>query len=394
MLNGAEILERWNKLDELDLWLKKAVLNLEEIPSEIFFYKVKLLWRRQNFEGACKLIKTIETDNISEKRKANFLNLKAKCFEYRKDFDGAYRCYEEMNLNAQNSAEYLKHDPEKYFLKLNSKLEKLKSGRLPKISSSPVKENNIYPVFLVGFPRSGTTLLDTILRSHSEIVVVEEIPALESAQSCLVQNGYFDIIDKTPSFELINEARKAYEIEFYKHIKSANPGNVFVDKLPLNLLDAYLIESIYPKAKFILALRHPMDTILSCWMQNFKINSAMANMVNLDRIVQFYCVAMETFNICRIKCNLKVHQFKYENLLKDFKGETCDLLKFLDLEWEPEMENYQETALNRGRINTPSYSQVVQPIYTDAQYRWLNYRKYLDQYLDQVKPWISEFGYS
>ena len=58
------------------------------------------------------------------------------------------------------------------------------------------------------------------------------------------------------------------------------------------------------------------------------------------------------------------------------------------------MENYQETALKRGRINTPSYSQVVQPIYKDAKYRWVNYRKYLDQHLEKVAPWINEFDYS
>ena len=110
---------------------------------------------------------------------------------------------------------------------------------------------------------------------------------------------------------MINEAQKAYEVEFYKHINSANPGNVFVDKLPLNLLDAYLIDKIYPKARFILALRHPMDTILSCWMQNFKINNAMANMVDLDRIVQFYWLRWK-HSIFVGQGNLKVHQFKYE----------------------------------------------------------------------------------
>jgi hypothetical protein len=88
-----------------------------------------------------------------------------------------------------------------------------------------------------------------------------------------------------------------------------------IDKLPLNLLQIPLIQQLYPRAKFILALRHPLDTILSCWMQNFKLNSAMANMVELDRIVEFYCVAMETFKICRAKYNLNVHQIKYEDLL-------------------------------------------------------------------------------
>jgi hypothetical protein len=167
-----------------------------------------------------------------------------------------------------------------------------------------------------------------------------------------------------------------------------------IDKLPLNLVQIPFIQQLYPQAKFILALRHPLDTILSCWMQNFKLNPAMANMVELDRIVEFYCVAMETFKICRAKYNLNVHQIKYEDLVESVSGETSTLLKFLDLNWEDQMENYQTTALKRGRIKTPSYSQVVQPIYKDAKYRWLNYEKHLKQYIEQVEPWIDEFGYS
>ena len=137
-----------------------------------------------------------------------------------------------------------------------------------------------------------------------------------------------------------------------------------------------------------------MDAILSCWMQNFKLNPAMANMVDLDRIVDFYCIAMEIFKSCRIKYSLNVHEIRYEDLINNFRNEAESVVQFLNLKWEPEMENYRDTAIKRGRINTPSYSQVVQPIYKDAQYRWLNYRKYLEQYLGQVKPWISEFGYS
>ena len=155
-----------------------------------------------------------------------------------------------------------------------------------------------------------------------------------------------------------------------------------------------MINALYPNAKFILALRHPFDTILSCWMQNFKLNDAMANMVDLERIVDFYSVAMETFKICRAKYNLNVHEIRYEDLIEDLNGETSALLKFLDLGWEAQMENYQETARQRRRINTPSYSQVVQPIYKDAKYRWLNYEKHLRQYITQVEPWINEFGYS
>ena len=91
---------------------------------------------------------------------------------------------------------------------------------------------------------------------------------------------------------------------------------------------------------------------------------------------------METFKICRTHYNLDVHEIRYEDLINNFQKESEAVVQFLNLNWEPEMENYQDTAKKRGRIKTPSYSQVVQPIYKDAQYRWLNYQEYLELYLN------------
>ena len=123
------------------------------------------------------------------------------------------------------------------------------------------------------------------------------------------------------------------------------------------------------------------------------MNDAMANLVDLGRIVRMYCVAMETFKICRTVYDLNVHAIRYESLLEDLQGETTAILAFLGVDWEPQMENYTETALKRGRINTPSYSQVVRPIYQDAKYRWLNYEDKLSAHLDMMGPWIEEFEY-
>ena len=164
--------------------------------------------------------------------------------------------------------------------------------------------------------------------------------------------------------------------------------------MPLNLVKVPLIHQLYPQAKIILALRHPMDSILSCWMQYFRLNSAMANMVDLERIVDFYCVAMDIFKLCRAKYSLSIYEIRYEDFLEDLKGELSELLKFLDVDWEAEMENYQETALKRENVNTASYSQVVQPIYKSSKYKWLNYEKQLSQFVAQVEPWRREFRYS
>jgi hypothetical protein len=298
-----------------------------------------------------------------------------------------------MNSFAIKSNDYLRLDPERYFQNIKEQLASLKSNSLENPVNNITEQPDLVPVFLVGFPRSGTTLLDTILRSHSSIDVVEEQPAVNLANAFVKKSGYSGLQQTLPH-EVLVGARKAYINELDKHREPADNKSILIDKLPLNLVRIPFIQKLYPQAKFILALRHPLDTILSCWMQNFKLNSAMANMVELDRIVEFYCVAMETFKICKAKYNLNVHQIKYEDLVESVSGETSALLKFLDLDWEAQMENYQDTALKRGRINTPSYSQVIQPIYKDAKYRWLNYEKHLRQYITQVEPWINEFGYS
>ena len=391
--NGAEALEKWNKLKELGLWLERACQILEPIPSDISFMKSKLLWRNKDTQEAIKLILNIDVTNITPIRKQDYLNLKAKCCEASKDYGLAYDCFENMNSLATKSNDYLELNPEGYFQNIKETLASLKSNSLENPSNNVTEQPDLVPVFLVGFPRSGTTLLDTILRSHSSIDVVEEKPLVSSAKAFIEKSGYSEIAQVLPK-DVISGARKAYITELDKHRESIDNKSILIDKLPLNLLQIPLIQQLYPRAKFILALRHPLDTILSCWMQNFKLNDAMANMVDLGRIVDFYCVAMDTFKICRAKYNLNVHEIRYEDLIEDLNGETSALLKFLDLDWEAQMENYQDTALKRGRINTPSYSQVVQPIYKDAKYRWLNYEKHLRQYITQVEPWIDEFCYS
>ena len=391
--NGADALEKWNKIDQLELWLNKAFNSFEIVPADLRFMKSKLLWRSKNFSETSKLLSDIKLETISEIRRQDYLNLKAKCFEKSNNFQEAYQCFAKSNSLAKKSNEYLSFDPNDYFKKMQDRLAKLKSNLHKPSKANITKNADFEMIFLVGFPRSGTTLLDTILRSHSKIKIVEEKGMLLAAERNLNKNGHYDSAEKIVSKNICKEAKQIYLNEFSKHIKTNLNDFVCIDKLPLNLLEAPLIHQLFPNAKFILALRHPMDTILSCWMQNFKFNSAMVNMVDLDRIVDFYCIAMEIFRTCRANYSLNVHEIRYEDLTNNFQKESEAVVQFLNLEWEPEMEDYQASALKRGRVNTPSYSQVVQPIYKDAQYRWLNYRKYLEQYLPEIRPWILEFGY-
>ena len=128
-------------------------------------------------------------------------------------------------------------------------------------------------------------------------------------------------------------------------------------------------------------------------MQIFGSNSAMATLVNLDHIVDYYCTSMEFFTLSKNRYHLDVHNVRYEDLVKNFKGEVSGIIKFLNLDWEEALLEYQSTALSQEKISTPSYSQVIKPIYKTASYRWRNYRKHLLGFEKRLSPWINEYGY-
>lgn len=251
------------------------------------------------------------------------------------------------------------------------------------ISSRPA------PVFLVGFPRSGTTLLDTILMSHPQIEVLEEEPALRDAHELLP-----DLEDlPTATDEQIRAARDVY-FETAASLTPLAPGSVLVDKNPLTMNLLPLVRRLFPEAKIILALRHPCDVVLSCFMANFKLNDGMANFLRLETTAELYDLSFGYYERVQAAAPLPTHKVVYENVVADRETELRALFGFLGLDWHEAVMEHEKTAQKRGRIKTASYSQVVEPIYTRASGRWQNYRKHLEPVMPVLEPWIRKLGYS
>lgn len=249
------------------------------------------------------------------------------------------------------------------------------------------------PVFLIGFPRSGTTLMEQILDSHPGIQAMEEKPAV----SCMV-NRALEMLDQ-PACALTDlredqlmELRQLYFAEAAKHV-TLQPGNLLVDKMPLNTVLVPIIARVFPTAKFILALRHPGDVVLSCFMQNFAANASMANFFTLQGAVQFYAQVMGAWQHYAQQLPLQFHTIRYEDLIEDVPTQSRALLEFLGLPWDDAVLQHTEHARQRGAINTPSYHQVVQPIYQRSKYRWKRYEQQLSDVLPVLQPFVAQFGY-
>lgn len=244
------------------------------------------------------------------------------------------------------------------------------------------------PAFLVGFPRSGTTLLDTFLMGHRDTAVLEEVHLLGAAER---QIGRVADLPNA-SRAALERARKAYFEELDMHVGSGFSGLV-VDKLPLNLLGGPFIQSLFPGAPIVFAQRHPCDAVLSGFMQSFVMNDAMASFLTIEDSADLYDAVMSGWQMLRESFPLNVHTVRYEQLVEDPESELRPLTDFLGLPWDERMLAHTETAKERGAIITPSYDQVTEPLSSRSVGRWRRYERQLGPVLPVLLPWAERLGY-
>lgn len=244
------------------------------------------------------------------------------------------------------------------------------------------------PVFLVGFPRSGTTLLDTMLMAEKNVLVLEEEPFIGEFESEI--GG----IEALPSLDdaAIRQARESY---FAKVAASGalDRDTVVVDKHPMHLNQVPAIHRLFPHARFVLILRHPCDVLLSCFITNFRTNAAMANFLDLDDAASLYDMTLTYWEKARALFDLPVHTVIYERLVADQHRELASLFAWLGFPSLDAGFDHRDAARSRGTVRTASYSQITEPVYTRAAGRWRRYRDFLEPAIPVLAPWIDRFGY-
>jgi tetratricopeptide (TPR) repeat protein len=257
----------------------------------------------------------------------------------------------------------------------------------------PGREGNDL-LFVVGFPRSGTTLLDQMLDAHPEIQVIEERPLVAAMIADLAAAGRAYPADLPRlDAELLYRLRRNYQDRMARHLTSA-ARTYTVDKMPLNLVHVALIRQVFPAARFILALRHPCDVVLSCFMQSFALNDWMAALTSLDRAADLYSAAFGAWESYVASVPTPAITVRYEDVVDDLEREARRITEFLEIPFDLAMLAFHQHARTRGVLSTPSAAQVTQPIYRTALARWRRYDAAMRPIAERLAPEIARYGYA
>ena len=315
---------------------------------------------------------------LSVQSEVNFLFALGKAYEDRSDYERAWAYYQEGNAKQRAEVAY---DPVQTEA-ANDRLIATFSGDFL-ASRAGVGLPDPAPIFIIGLPRSGSTLLEQILASHSQVEGTGELPYVPRVANSLNSNradgiNYPEAVRELglANFRSLGEDYLAYARQ---HRRSDTPR--FIDKMPNNFPQVGFISLILPTARIIDARRHPLDACLGCYRQLFAKGQNFT--YDLTEIGEYYLQYQRMMDHWAAVLPGRVLTVQYEEVVADFENQVRRLLEFCGLPWEDACLRFYE---NERPIRTPSAEQVRQPIYDRSVGYWRNYAQYLDELITAIEP--------
>jgi tetratricopeptide (TPR) repeat protein len=391
--NYGDMLQRQNRLPEARDLLERAFAHCDPEDPGLLDLRAHVASHEKDFETEARCLEqALEHDAPDDQKRLQISRL-GKARDRLGDYEGAFCCFADANRYSAKLAKRRGVDAKRYADYVDALIAQSERS-LPIVPDDGDDDGGgaDAPVFLVGFPRSGTTLLDTILGSHPDVSVLEEEPFIYE-----IRKSAGLIVPSSFGRRVSVPERKKLQSAYFRKVEGLlgnRDTKVLIDKSPLNTVEAGFIRSVFPDAKFIFMLRHPKDCVLSCCMQSFHLNDARANFLDIADAARLYDRSMTLWETYRDRLGIPCHTIRYEDVIADLRGTVQPLLEFLDLGWHENVEKHHLAALERGRISTPSYNQVSQPLYDHAKDRWRRYEGQLKAVDGVLNPWVEKWGYS
>ena len=271
------------------------------------------------------------------------------------------------------------------------------SDRVRLLRAAPKEAGRAQPIFILGFPRSGTTLVEQALSSHPNISAGDELPFINEFSDRIPRLLGSPLSYPEALSELwMGDNRRGLELLRDAYLQKVEMRGVvapdsawFTDKMPLNEMHLGLISLIFPRSPLIHILRHPLDVVLSAYSHHLTHGYFCA--FALETIAQHYVLVMDLVHHYRAQMALRYLPIRYEDMVEDMSGSVRRMLDFVGESFDQRCVNFQD---NQRVPHTPSYAQVKQNLYDRSRFRYRHYRRHLEPVIPILKPVMDRLGYS
>ena len=358
------------KISEGKYYFEKIIeINKNHIPSYRNYISVTKI---EKTDEIFKQLEILNEEDFSDDDKVLFYDALSKGYFDQDNDQLAFKYLEKSNsLKKKNS----KFSFEKTEIQFNNIKTFFKNIDNININFKDTLKSK--PIFIIGMPRSGTTLIEQIISSHSQVYGAGELDFLPK------------IIDKIGIKKPQNLESFFTQIRnlYYDQIMKISNNHYIIDKLPVNYRWVGFIINALPEAKIIHIERNPMAV---CW-SNYKtsfVDSGMDFNLSQQDIAKYYSLYLNLMNFWKSKYTSNILNINYENFVNDFVSNSKEILKFLDLKWEDKIKNYNK---NTRPVTTASFQQVREDIKKNTSIAWKKYSNYLNPMQDTLKNMKIKF---
>lgn len=346
-------------------------------PTVSGMFRAALAGERGVPEEGLKLLDRLNAKTMPRGVEMDVCRIRAGLLDRCGRFEAANRYYEKQNILYRTET----FDRDLFIKRAEGKA----ALAVPEL---PPDEHDRYFIML-GFPRSGTTLLENVLASHPAIETFEEIPGWTSLQQLTRQ--FWEQRLPLP-YDAAIKARERYYREIDRR-RNKDTAAIYVDKLPILSADAVLLDKMLPRKRYVFSIRHPYDVVLSCFRQVFGNNAAMDNFTTMEDTCRAYDFTMGQWFKTHSLDSERVCYVRYDRLVEDLQQEITRTLQFLGAEWDPSILQFAKRADER-KNKTPSYQKVRKGVSIGVQSSWRNYEfLFRKPYARKLDHWVEFFGY-
>lgn len=323
-------------------------------------------------------------EDFNVQSRVNFQFALAKAWEDRGDFDRAWTYYKDGNQTQRMEENY---DPVRTETLNDEIIRVFDREFLQKHEGAGNASRE--PIFIIGLPRSGSTLLEQILASHSMVEGTAELPYLGMVATSLNHNRADGVLYPRAVHDLEGKqfTRLGQDYLDLAEIHRSEGKPRFIDKMPNNFPSVGLIHLVLPNAKIIDARRYPMDSCLSCYRQLFARGQSFT--YDLTDIGEYFLQYQRMMDHWHELLPGRCLTVQYEDMVSDFDTQVRRLLEYCELPWEENCARFYETD---RPVRTASSEQVRQPVHTRSIHFWRNYAKQLGELKEVLEPVLADYS--